>query len=132
MELSQVQRPTSNVHLQRLRDRLLDEIPQRIEGARVTGHRTQRLPNNASFVIDGIEGETLILGLDQAGIEASTGSACTSGSTEPSHVLKAMGIPDELARGSLRLTLGSENTDEDIDRVMQVLPRVVETLRGAT
>ncbi len=112
-----------------LRDRLLSEIPQRVEGARVTGHPTQRLPNNASFVIDGIEGETLILGLDKAGIEASTGSACTSGSTEPSHVLKAMGVPDELARGSLRLTLGNENTDPEIERVLEVMPRLVELLR---
>ena len=77
----------------------------------------------------GVEGEALILGLDQAGIEASTGSACTSGSTEPSHVLKAMGIADELARGSLRLTLGAENTEADIDVVLDALPMLVERLR---
>ena len=101
-----------------------------IEGARVTGHPTERLPNHASFVIDGMEGETLILGLDGAGIEASTGSACTSGSTEPSHVLKAMGIPDELARGSLRLTMGVRNEEADAPRVLAVLPVLVQTLRG--
>jgi len=114
-----------------LRDSLLQGIPDRIPGAQVTGHRERRLPNNASFTIDGVDGETLILGLDQAGIEASTGSACTSGSAEPSHVLKAMGIPDERARGSLRLTLGRENTAADTDRVLAVLPSLVDALRGS-
>ncbi|MCA1554561.1 MAG: aminotransferase class V-fold PLP-dependent enzyme, partial [Chloroflexi bacterium] len=106
-----------------------NEIPQRIESARVTGHSTKRLPNHTSFVIDGVEGEPLILGLDQAGIEASTGSACTSGSMEPSHVLKAMGVPDELARGSLRLTLGSENTEADVNAVLTDLPKLIRSLR---
>ncbi len=78
-----------------------------------------------------MDGETLILGLDQAGIEASTGSACTSGSAEPSHVLKAMGIPDARARGSLRLTLGRENSAADVDRVLTVLPALVDALRGS-
>jgi cysteine desulfurase len=113
-----------------LRDRLLHAVPERIDGARVSGHPDRRLPNNASFTIEGLDGETVILGLDQAGIEASTGSACTSGSTEPSHVLKAMGMPDDIARGSLRLTLGRESTSADIDCVLSILPDLVETLRG--
>ena len=129
LELAQGRREASNARLRRLRDRLLDEVPQQVEGARVTGHPTKRLANNASFVVDGVEGEALILGLDQAGIEASTGSACTSGSTEPSHVLKAMGIPDDLARGSLRLTLGAENTEADLDKFLNVFPTLVDRLR---
>ena len=129
LELAQGRREASNARLRRLRDRLLDEVPQQVEGARVTGHRTKRLANNASFVVDGVEGEALILGLDQAGIEASTGSACTSGSTEPSHVLKAMGIPDDVARGSLRLTLGNENTEADVDKFLNVFPTLVDRLR---
>ncbi len=130
LELAQSEIANRQSQIATLRDRLLNEIPMHVEGARVTGHPTNRLPNNASFVIDGIEGETLILGLDQAGIEASTGSACTSGSTEPSHVLKAMAIPDELARGSLRLTLGNENTESDIEQVLTVLPMLVDRLKG--
>jgi cysteine desulfurase len=130
LELAQKLMAKRNAEAQALRDRFLRSIPTMIEGARVTGHPTQRLPNHASFVIDGIEGETLILGLDGAGIEASTGSACTSGSTEPSHVLKALGIPDELARGSLRLTMGVRNEEADAPRVLAVLPVLVQTLRG--
>ena len=129
LELAQGGREASNARLRRLRDRLLDEVPQQVEGTRVTGHRTKRLANNASFVVEGVEGEALILGLDQAGIEASTGSACTSGSSEPSHVLKAMGFPDDLARGSLRLTLGAENTEADVNKVLEVLPALVDRLR---
>src|SRR5207248_1430399 len=114
-----------------LRDRLLAEIPRCVTGACVTGHASRRLPNNASFVIDGVEGESLIMGLDSVGIEASTGSACTSGSTEPSHVLKAMGIPADMARGSLRLTLGIENDPADVDAVLDTLPAIVRALRDS-
>ncbi|MBI1802542.1 MAG: cysteine desulfurase [Chloroflexi bacterium] len=129
LELAEREREPRNGRLTGLRDRLLDEVPARVAGAQVTGHRAARLPNNASFVIEGVEGETLILGLDQAGIEASTGSACTSGSTEPSHVLKALGVADELARGSLRLTLGVENSEADIDYVLETLPGLIARLR---
>lgn len=128
-ELAQASQSEQNTKLCRLRDRLLSEIPRVVSGAKVTGHRQSRLPNNASFVIEGVEGETLVLGLDQAGIEASTGSACTSGSTEPSHVLKAMGIAHNLARGSLRLTLGSSTTESEIEQVLQTLPEIVQALR---
>jgi cysteine desulfurase len=95
----------------------------------LSGHPTHRLPNNASFLFRYIEGESILLHLDQAGVAASSGSACTSGSLEPSHVLMAMGFPHEVAHGSLRLTLGKENTDDDVDYVLQILPGIVETLR---
>jgi cysteine desulfurase len=130
LELAQSSRQSRQASARVLRDKLLTEIPAQIEGARPTGHLQRRLPGHASFVIDGVDGEALILGLDQVGVEASTGSACTSGSTEPSHVLKAMGVPDELARGSLRLTLGDENTPEDVDFTAQALPPLVERLRS--
>jgi len=130
LEIAQSEQSAQNQAQAALRDRLLRTIPEHIDGARVSGHPVQRLPNNASFTIEGVDGETVILGLDQAGIEASTGSACTSGSTEPSHVLKAMGMPEEMARGSLRLTLGRETTGADIDCVLSVLPLLLETLRG--
>jgi cysteine desulfurase len=87
------------------------------------------LANNASFVFEGVEGESILLNLDLLGIAASTGSACTSGSVDPSHVLLAMHVPVELAHGSLRLTLGKDSTDEDVDTVVAVLPGIIEKLR---
>ena len=97
-------------------------------GVALTGHPTDRLPNSASFVIEDVEGESVLIALDQAGILASSGSACTSASLEPSHVLLAMGIPPLLAHGSLRLTTGLDNTVEQIDRFLDVFPRIVERL----
>ena len=120
---------THNAHVSKLRDRLIDGI-LKIPGAYLTGHPTNRLPNNASFVFDYVEGESILLSLDMMGIGASSGSACTSASLEPSHVLKAMGVPIERAHGSLRLTTGSGNTEEDIDRVVEVLPGIIERLRA--
>ncbi|MBI2845296.1 MAG: cysteine desulfurase, partial [Chloroflexi bacterium] len=114
-----------------LRDRLISGVLENIEGAYLTGHPQERLPNNASFVFSGITGEGLLLGLDLEGIAASSGSACTSGSLEPSPVLLAMGLEPELAVGSLRLTLGPENTEEEVEQVLSVLPEMVEKLRGA-
>jgi len=111
-----------------LRDRLIAGIVP-IPGSQLTGHPTERLPNNASFVFEGIEGESILLNLDLLGIAASTGSACTSGSVDPSHVLLAMHLPVELAHGSLRLTLGKDNTDEDVDTLLAALPGIVEKLR---
>jgi cysteine desulfurase len=111
-----------------LRDRLIAGVLT-IPGSHLTGHPTERLPNSASFCFEGVEGESILLSLDLQGIAASTGSACTSGSAEPSHVLLAMGLPVELAHGSLRLTLGKDNTEEDIDTVLAVLPGVIEKLR---
>ncbi len=115
--------------LLQLRDRLIEGVLT-IPRSRLTGHPVERLPNNASFCFEGVEGESILLNLDLLGIAASSGSACTSGSVEPSHVLVAMGLPPEWSHGSLRLTLGKENTAEDVERVIDVLPDVIERLRG--
>src|SRR5579875_2232139 len=111
-----------------LRDRLIAGVLT-IPGSRLTGHPTDRLPNNASFVFEGVEGESILLSLDLLGIAASTGSACTSGSVDPSHVLLAMGLPVELAHGSLRLTLGKDNTEEDVEAILSALPGIIKKLR---
>jgi cysteine desulfurase len=110
------------------RDRLITGLLE-IPGSQLTGHPNERLPNNASFVFEGIEGESILLNLDLLGFAASTGSACTSGSVDPSHVLLAMHIPVELAHGSLRLTLGKDNTEEDVTTLLNVLPGIIEKLR---
>jgi cysteine desulfurase len=102
------------------------------EGVTLTGHGEHRLPNNVSVVIDGVEGGDLVAALDLEGVEASTGSACTSGSTEPSHVLLAIGIDPHLAHGSLRLTLGPETTDADVDTCLAAMTNVLPRLRGIT
>ncbi len=112
-----------------LRDRLYEGITERIEHVRLNGHPIERLPGNLSLSIRFIEGESILLMLDHAGICASSGSACTSGSLDPSHVLLAIGLPHEIAHGSLRLTLGESNTDEDVDYVLATLPPIVERLR---
>lgn len=119
-------------HMQRMmtmRDRMIDGILARIPETRLNGHRTDRLPNNVNISIRYIEGEALLLSLDLAGIAASSGSACTSGSLDPSHVLLGIGLPHEIAHGSLRLTLGDFNTDEDVDYVLDKLPEIVARLR---
>lgn len=113
-----------------LRDRLIAGITERIPGVHLMGHPQRRLPNNANFCIEGVEGETMLLKLDMRGIGASSGAACASGSTEPSHVLRALGVPRELAQGSLRLTLGIDNTPEDIDYTLDVLEGCVAELRS--
>ncbi len=110
------------------RDRLIGGLLE-IPGSQLTGHPIERLPNNASFVFEGVEGESILLNLDLLGFAASTGSACTSGSVDPSHVLLAMHVPVELAHGSLRLTLGKDNTDEDVTTLLDVLPGIIEKLR---
>jgi cysteine desulfurase len=119
----------SNARIAGLRDRLVAGILSRIPESRLTGHPTQRLPNSASFLFRYIEGESILLRLDLLGIAASSGSACTSGSLEPSHVLTAMGYRHEEAHGSLRLTLGRENSEADVDYVIEVLPGIIEKLR---
>jgi cysteine desulfurase len=93
------------------------------------GHPTERLPNNANFVFEYVEGEGILLGLDMLGIAASSGSACSTGAAEPSHVLLAMGVAPDVAHGSVRMTLGHQNMGEDVDRVLEVLPGVLERLR---
>ena len=112
-----------------LRDRLIDGLGK-IPHSLLNGHRTERLPGNVSFCFEGIEGESLLLLLDDKGVEASSGSACTSGSLDPSHVLLALGRPHEIAHGSLRLTLSHENTQEEVDYIIRSVTEVVEYLRG--
>lgn len=112
-----------------LRDRLLAGILERIPHTRLNGHPSDRLPGNINVSFEFIEGESILLLLDRVGICASTGSACTSGSLEPSHVLRAIGIPAERAHGSLRLTLGAENTGEDVGYVLEHLPGIISRLR---
>lgn len=114
----------------RLRDKLIKEIPDRISEVYLNGHPTTRLPNNINFSIKYIEGESILLNLDMLGIACSTGSACTSSSLEPSHVLLALGLAPEIAHGSLRITLGRWTKEEDIDYLLECLPRIVEKLRS--
>jgi cysteine desulfurase len=116
-------------HTAGLRDRLIRGVLERVPDTMLTGHPTRRLPNNASFCIGGAEGESMLLNLDLEGIAVSSGSACTSGALEPSHVLLAMGIPPGLAQGSLRVTVGRGNTEAEADRFLEILPAVVEKLR---
>ncbi|HIC94474.1 MAG TPA: cysteine desulfurase NifS [Anaerolineae bacterium] len=130
LEIAYHELESNNRRIRGLRDKLIEGVLARIPEAELTGHPSERLPNNASFVIRYVEGESMLLNLDMMGVCASSGSACTSASLEPSHVLLAMGIPPEVAHGSLRLTLGRENTEEDVDYVLEVLPPIVEKLRA--
>lgn len=118
-----------NQKLMELRDRIIDEVMKKIPFVRLNGDRVKRLPGNANFSFEFIEGESLLLMLDMKNIAASSGSACTSGSLDPSHVLLAIGLPHEIAHGSLRLTFGEENTQADVDYLLEVLPPIVERLR---
>ena len=113
-----------------LRDYLISRVMSEIPYTRLNGHPTQRLSNNANFAFQFIEGESLLIMLDMAGICGSSGSACTSGSLDPSHVLLAIGLPHEIAHGSLRLTLSDETTKEDIDYTVDTLKGIVERLRS--
>ena len=113
-----------------LRDYMIERIEKEIPYARLNGHRTDRLPNNVNFSFRFIEGESLLIMLDMKGICASSGSACTSGSLDPSHVLLAIGLPHEIAHGSLRMTLSEETTKEDIDYVVDSLKEIVDRLRS--
>ena len=132
MEFAWSERDERVGHYSRLRDRLLFELPERVPDTVVTGPADPdgRLPNNFSCCFRNVEGESVLLALDMAEIAASSGSACTTGSLEPSHVLTAMGIDDDLAHASLRLTVGKGNTDAQIDYVLEQLPAIVERLRA--
>ena len=114
-----------------LRDHLIDRVLAEVPYTRLNGHRTNRLPNNANFSFQFVEGESLLILLDNNGICASSGSACTSGSLDPSHVLLAIGLPHEIAHGSLRLTLSAETTMEDIDFVVDCIKQIIERLHEA-
>lgn len=113
----------------KLRDHLIDRVLHEVPYTRLNGHRTRRLPNNANFSFQFVEGESLLIMLDMEGICGSSGSACTSGSLDPSHVLLAIGLPHEKAHGSLRLTLDTDNTEEEIDFILEKLPQIVARLR---
>jgi cysteine desulfurase len=129
IELAVQDIPGHNARLETLRDRLITGILSTVEHTRLNGHPERRLPGNVNFSFEFIEGEALLLSLDIKGIAGSSGSACTSGSLDPSHVLLAIGLPHEIAHGSLRLTLGENNTEEEVDYVLEVLPQVVQKLR---
>ena len=114
---------------EQMRDRLITGIMERIGNVRLNGHPERRLPNNVNVSIEFVEGESLLLNMDMMGVACSTGSACSSASLEPSHVLLAIGLPHEIAHGSLRFTFGRFSTQADVDRILEVLPNVVEKLR---
>lgn len=129
-QLAKEERDARNRHLLGLREKLITGVMERVGNVRLNGHPEKRLPNNAHFAFEFIEGESLLLNLDIKGIAGSSGSACTSGSLEPSHVLLAIGLPHELAHGSLRLTLGQNNTEAEVQHLLEVLPPIVEKLRA--
>lgn len=130
LELAVTNMGETSARMTRMRDRLIEGIEATIPEVKLNGHRTKRLPNNVNFSIKYIEGESILLMLDMAGIAASSGSACTSGSLDPSHVLLALGLTHEVAHGSVRMTLGDDTTDEDIDYVLETLPKVAHRLRA--
>jgi cysteine desulfurase len=132
LRLATDEREARNARLIAMRDRLLDELPRRVPDTIITGplDRARRLPNSASFAFAHVEGEAVLLQLDLQGIAASSGSACTTASLEPSHVLVAMGVPETYLRGSLRLTLGADNTMSDVEALLEVLPPAVTRIRA--
>jgi len=132
LELAYAELDTRNAHARELRDRLFYGVPERVPYVHMTGPTdpSRRAANNFSACFEYIEGEAILIALDLAGVAASSGSACTSGSLDPSHVLTALGVPEDLARGSLRLTVGKDNTREQIDYVLEVLPGIVSRIRS--
>ncbi len=132
MQLAYEEFASRNQRYRRLRDRLLSELPRRIPYTHITGplDPARRVSHIFSCCLEHVEGEAVLLALDLQGVSASSGSACTSGSLEPSHVLTAMGVPLELARGSLRLSVGKDNTAEEIDRLLEIMPGIVSRLRS--
>jgi len=130
MRLAAERRDAESARQARLRDRLIAGVRTRVPDAILNGHPTERLPNNASFCFPGTQGEALVIALDLEGFSASSGSACTSGNTEPSHVLLALGLEPSVAQGSLRLTVGRETTEADVDALLHALPPIVERLRS--
>jgi cysteine desulfurase len=129
LALAQDERPATTPRLSGLSNRLLAELPKRISGCRITGHPTQRLPGHTSFVFEGVEIASILLGLDTQSICASSGSACTSASSEPSHVLQAMGLSRDWLFGALRMTFGTLSTPSDIDTLLEVVPPLVAAAR---
>lgn len=130
VRLAALERPGVTPRLVKLRDRIVDTIFERIPNVKLNGHPSERLPNNVNFSFENVEGEPILLGLDFAGICASSGSACSSASLEPSHVLTAIGLPADLAQGSLRITIGRDTSDEDVDYMIEALTDLVGRLRS--
>jgi cysteine desulfurase len=130
LSLAVQEMPERRAHLVSLRERLADGVLAAIPEVAYLGHRTQRLPGNVAFTVPYVEGESMLLQLDQAGVMVASGSACASGSLEPSHVILALGYRPEEAHGSVRASLGTENTEEDVDRFLEVFPPIVEKLRA--
>jgi len=130
IELAVAELPEYTQRVTALRDRLIDGILEKIPDVCLNGHRTERLPGNVNVSVRYVEGEALLMRLDLAGVAASSGSACTSGSLDPSHVLLAIGLPHEIAHGSLRLSLGNDTTKEEVDYVLEKLPEIVDNLRA--
>jgi cysteine desulfurase len=129
-EIALAEMDEESVRIRRLRDKLESGLAERIGDIRFNGHREKRMYNTASVIVKYVEGEAMLLNLDYHGVAASSGSACTSGSLDPSHVLLAMGLPAPIAHGSLRFSLGRATTEEGIDKVLEVLPPIVEKLRA--
>lgn len=129
-EIAQRDMTAESGRLLKLREKLEKHILNKIEDTQINGHPEKRIFNTSNISFNYIEGEGILLSLDGEGIAASTGSACTSGVLEPSHVLSAMGIPPEKSQGSIRFSLGHQNTDEDVDRLLEVLPKIIERLRS--
>ena len=119
-----------NARLTILRDKLIKGILEKVDHVQLAGHPSMRLPNNVNFIFEYIDGGAMLLNLDMQGVAASSGSACTSGSVSASHVLLAMGIPHQIAHGSLRLTLGRSNTEKDVDEFINIMPQIIERLRS--
>ena len=130
LHLAVSEREETSAHCLRLREKLVQGIFETIDGIRLNGHPEHRLPSNVNISFEGVEGEPVLLGLDFAGVCASSGSACSSASLEPSHVLLAIGLTAEMAQGSLRITLGRDNTDEDVDYLLSILPDMIGKLRA--
>ena len=130
LHLAVSEREETSAHCLRLREKLTQGIFETIDGVRLNGHPDHRLPSNVNISFEGVEGEPVLLGLDFAGVCASSGSACSSASLEPSHVLLAIGLTAEMAQGSLRITLGRDNTDEDVDYLLSILPDMIGKLRA--
>ena len=129
MELCDKEREELQSDLSKKRDRIIRGLQEKVENVTINGHAVYRLANNVSVSFHGVEGEPVLLGLDFAGICASSGSACSSASLEPSHVLIAIGHSAELAQGTLRITLGRDNTDSDVEYLLDILPNLIRKLR---
>jgi cysteine desulfurase len=130
LRLATEDRDGLSAHCTYLRDKIISSIQESVGGAHLNGHPTNRLANNVNISFESVEGESVLLALDLAGICASSGSACSSASLEPSHVLLAIGRSAELAQGSLRITLGADNSDGEVDYLLSVLPEMVGRLRA--